>query len=307
MITQPRQAPTAQPMFCSIETWRNALRRAAAEPGASGLPPPRLRPSFATPSRSRRPAACRARAASIGRRAAGERLVGPGLVVGTSVGHVPAVADRAVVGRDDVLDLVRQERRRVDLAGATPPRTGASPGGRRGSPRRPAPGRRPSRARPRSGAGGATADRPRTACPAGPSMSTASPGRRRVNQSVPRPIVRKWIVMTPVAGSTVLSENGRRRTSPDRSPVRAWTNWPARDPAASSGARYDWSHWPGRISRLSTSSVRTRRMVTGWRRPPRVSRRRPRRPRRRRHQRRRPRRRHRTRHHPNPRRRRPPG
>ena len=35
MITQPRQAPTAQPMFCSIATWRNALRRAAVEPTAS--------------------------------------------------------------------------------------------------------------------------------------------------------------------------------------------------------------------------------------------------------------------------------
>jgi hypothetical protein len=53
-------------MFCSIETWRNAFRRAAGEPTGSALPPPRLRPSFATPSRSRRLAASRARAASIG-------------------------------------------------------------------------------------------------------------------------------------------------------------------------------------------------------------------------------------------------
>ena len=64
--TQPRHAPTAQPMFCSIETCRNALRRAAREPIGSALPPPRLRPSLATPRRSRRPAAWRASAASIG-------------------------------------------------------------------------------------------------------------------------------------------------------------------------------------------------------------------------------------------------
>ena len=53
-------------MFCSIETCRNAFRRAAGEPTGSDLPPPRFRPSFATPSRSRRPAASRASAASIG-------------------------------------------------------------------------------------------------------------------------------------------------------------------------------------------------------------------------------------------------
>ena len=35
-----------------------------------------------------------------------------------------------------------------------------------------------------------------------------SPGRRRVNHSVPRPMTRKWIVMMPVAASVVLSENG---------------------------------------------------------------------------------------------------
>ena len=46
-------------------------------------------------------------------------------------------------------------------------------------------------------------------------MSTVSPGRRWVNQSVPRPTVRKWIVMMPVAGSTVFSENGRRRMRPE--------------------------------------------------------------------------------------------
>ena len=39
----------------------------------------------------------------------------------------------------------------------------------------------------------------------------------------------------PVAGSAVLSENGRRRTSPEKSPVRTWTNWPAREPVARLG------------------------------------------------------------------------
>ena len=67
-------------------------------------------------------------------------------------------------------------------------------------------------------------------------MSTVSPVRRRVNQSVPRPIARKWIVTIPVAGSTVLNENGRRRTSPEKSPGRTWMNCPARGPLASDGA-----------------------------------------------------------------------
>jgi len=55
MTIQPRQAPTAQPIVCSIETCRKALRRAAVDPSGSALPPPLLRPSFATPRRSRRP------------------------------------------------------------------------------------------------------------------------------------------------------------------------------------------------------------------------------------------------------------
>ena len=97
------------------------MRRAAGEPGGSALPPPRLRPSVATPSRCRRPAASRASAASIAGRAAGEGLVGPRLVVGDEVGHEAVVAERAVVGRDDVLDLVGQQARRVDLARAGRP------------------------------------------------------------------------------------------------------------------------------------------------------------------------------------------
>ena len=35
---------------------------------------------------------------------------------GTSSVTKPRLADRAVVGRDDVLDLVRQQRRRIDVA-----------------------------------------------------------------------------------------------------------------------------------------------------------------------------------------------
>jgi hypothetical protein len=53
-------------MFCSIETCRNALRRALVEPYGSARPAPRFRPSVATPSRSRRPAISRESAASIG-------------------------------------------------------------------------------------------------------------------------------------------------------------------------------------------------------------------------------------------------
>ena len=58
-------------------------------------------------------------------RAAGERLVGPGLVLGHELGHEAVVAERAVVGRDDVLDLVGQQARRVDLARRSRPRTAA--------------------------------------------------------------------------------------------------------------------------------------------------------------------------------------
>ena len=72
--------------------------------------------------------------------------------------------------------------------------------------------------------------------PSGPSRSTGSPGRSRVNQSVPRPMTRKWMVTMPVAASAVFSENGRRRIIPEKSPGRAWTNWPAREPTARPGA-----------------------------------------------------------------------
>ena len=48
-------------------------------------------------------------------RAAGEGLVGPGLVLEDEVGHEAAVADAPVVGGHDVLDLVGEERARVDL------------------------------------------------------------------------------------------------------------------------------------------------------------------------------------------------
>ena len=62
------------------------------------------------------PSPSRASAASIGGRPAGERLVRPRLVLGDEVGHEAVVAERAVIGRDDVLDLVGQQARRVDLA-----------------------------------------------------------------------------------------------------------------------------------------------------------------------------------------------
>ena len=48
-------------------------------------------------------------------RPAGEGLIGPRLVVRDEVGHVAALTERPVVGRDDVLDLVGQQVRRVDL------------------------------------------------------------------------------------------------------------------------------------------------------------------------------------------------
>ena len=134
---------------------------------------------------------------------------------GTQLGHVAVVAHRAVVGRDDVLDLVGQQARRVDLARGWRRRTAASPGGRRGSPRRRASGRpampRPPATSSRCRLRGSTSN----GRPSGPSMSTVSPGRSCVNHSVPRPMTRKWIVMMPGRRRrSVLSENGRRRTRP---------------------------------------------------------------------------------------------
>ena len=66
MTTQPRHAPTAQPMFCSIETCRNALRRAAGD--RPGRPCRHRACARGSPRRAapRRPSASRARAASIG-------------------------------------------------------------------------------------------------------------------------------------------------------------------------------------------------------------------------------------------------
>ena len=236
MTTQPRHAPTAQPMFCSIETCRKAFRRAAGEPGGSGLPPPRFRPSVATPSR------CAATGGLPGER--GEhrrsgRRRRPGR-------PTPRTRARGRSRSRDGRASRRRWRRR------TRPRRAA---GSTGRPRAQlaAPNRsvtwRPSRIA--SSASIRTPAMPRppamsSRCwlrgstsngrPSGPSMSTWSPGRSRVNQSVPRPMTRKWIVTMPVAASVVLSENGRRRTIPEKSPVRTWTNWPAREPVARSGA-----------------------------------------------------------------------
>ena len=47
---------------------------------------------------------------------AGERLVRPRLVVGDQLGDVAVVTETAVVGGDDVLDLVGEQARRIDLA-----------------------------------------------------------------------------------------------------------------------------------------------------------------------------------------------
>jgi len=51
---------------CSIETCRNAFRRACELPGGTGFPPPRFRPSVAIPRRLERPEARPARTRSIG-------------------------------------------------------------------------------------------------------------------------------------------------------------------------------------------------------------------------------------------------
>ena len=117
MTTQPRQAPTAQPMFCSIETCRKALRRAAGEPtriGPAGAAlPAELGHAEPGPRGPRRAAPGRA---SIGCGPQAKAWSAQRLVVGDELGDEAVVAERAVVGRDDVLDLVGQQARRVDLA-----------------------------------------------------------------------------------------------------------------------------------------------------------------------------------------------
>ena len=101
------------------------MRRAAGEPSGSGLAAAALAAELGD-AEPLAPTRGQARERREHRRgAAGERLVGPRLVVGDEVGHEAVVTERAVVGRDDVLDLVGQQARRVDLARASPPRTAA--------------------------------------------------------------------------------------------------------------------------------------------------------------------------------------
>src|SRR5436190_7406161 len=55
------------------------------------------------------------------RRSAGERLVGPTLVLRYQLGNEPAVTERPVVGRDDIFDLVGEEARRIHVTRACRP------------------------------------------------------------------------------------------------------------------------------------------------------------------------------------------
>ena len=169
----------------------------------------------------------------------------------------------------DVLDLVGQQRRRIDVAGRRRPE----------QQRDLAPvadrlvGERPDAGHPEAAGDEQQVPRSRVDLERPPERPehvdrVAGPEAGEPLRPAPdRPEMDRDRCRS--TGSAVLIENGRRRTSPDRSPVRTWTNWPARSRLASSGAWNDWSHWPGRISRLSTSSVRTSRIVTGGRRPPR--------------------------------------
>ena len=108
-------------------------------------------------------------------RSGGEGLIGPAFVVQHEIEDRPPMAQAAVGRRDDVLDLVGQQARRVDLAPRTGRRTTASRTGRRARPRRPAAARRGSRPPQRSGAGAASGRRPRTAAPAARSCPPCPP------------------------------------------------------------------------------------------------------------------------------------
>ena len=250
MTTQPRQAPTAQPMFCSIDDLEERLpprgRRARRGPAC---PAPRFRPSFATPSRSRRPAAepgqRREHRGAARRRTPGRPRP---RTRGRARSRSPGGPTRPVVGRDDVLDLVGQQRRRVDLARVAAPnssvtwrpsRIASSARSRTPAIPRP-PAIEQQVAAPRSTSNGR---------PSGPSMSIVSPGRSRVNHSVPRPIVRKWIVIDAGRG---VGGVDRERPAQDEPGVVAGPDVDelagprSRSRAPARGS--DCSHWPGRIS-----------------------------------------------------------
>ena len=123
------------------------------------------------------------------------------------------VPERAVIGGDDVLDLVGEQARRVDLARdgrAEEQRHLAAVADR-------LVGEHPDPGHPETAGDEQQVLAARVHLERPPERAEhvhASPGRRWVNHSVPRPMTRKWIVMVPVAASTVFSENGRRRTMP---------------------------------------------------------------------------------------------
>ena len=88
--------------------------------------------------------------------------VGPRLIRGDKIGDETVVAKRAVVGGDDIFDLVRQETGSDRPRGPRRRRRASSPDGRHGSPRRRASGHRPYRVRRRRAGGGGSARPPRT-------------------------------------------------------------------------------------------------------------------------------------------------
>ena len=138
--TQPRHVPAAQPIRGSTMTWSHAFRRASGDPAAGGRPPPRFRPSVATPRRPRRPSGQPGERAEQRGRPGGERLVGPSLVV---------LARHRAPTRDG-----RASRRRSPPR--TRPRPAAGSSGRPGPTRRrrtaASPTVRPAPPRPRAGA-----------------------------------------------------------------------------------------------------------------------------------------------------------
>ena len=88
--------------------------------GAGGDRPPSA--ALPTQARDAEPVApgrrLRGQGAEHRQRPAREGLVGPRLVLGDEVRDEAVMPDGAVVGRDDVLDLVRQQRRGIDVSRA---------------------------------------------------------------------------------------------------------------------------------------------------------------------------------------------
>ena len=215
MMTQPRHAPTAT---------AHVLFHAHLKPGAAaGLsrtqwrrlaPRPRRGPSLATPSRAWRPAASWASAASMGCGPHAKHWSAHASNCGTSSvtrpwwpsepSSVATTYSTSSGSRLEGVDLHR--RRRAKQKGH------AAVLGQRVIDERPHPGHAQAAGHEQQVAAA------RVDLEAAPQWTQHLDLLRRLHPRQPRvptPVTRKWMVIRPPTLSTVLIENGRRRTRPE--------------------------------------------------------------------------------------------